>query len=160
MMAQRRHRELITHPTPQGGYFILTTDGAIEPKKGTRPREASIGVVLRTPKGGLLAAISKRLREAKDPPEAEYKAFIQGLELARRHRIGRLRVFLDSALVVNQLRGVAKVKAEHLERLHRRAKRLLDGADIEVSWIPRSWNTEADLLAAKALEPIRRGTRS
>lgn len=154
-MPQGRQHQIKTHPAPQGGYFVLTTDGAIEPKRGRRPRAAAIGVVLRTPNGVSSLRNRSVLKRHRDPPEAEHKALIRGLDLAQRFGIGRLRAYVDSALVVNQLNGTATVKAEHLKPLCLRAKKLLGQADILVSWIPRAWNAEADLLAAKALDAVR-----
>ena len=157
-MPQGRTRELRTHPTPPGGYFILTTDGAIRAKPGKAEGPASIGVVLRSPKGGLQAALSERIGVVPDHHVAEYRALLEGLRLAESHGVQGLRVFIDSALVVNQLKERARTKAPHLQPLREEAIQLMKGRDVQVCWIPRSWNTEADLLAAKALEPVgRRG---
>ena len=76
--------------------------------------EAAIGVVLKAP----LEEISEAIGPAKDHHAAEYRALIRGLEAARSRGIGHLRVCLDSALLVNQLNGKSKVKAEHLKPLH------------------------------------------
>jgi ribonuclease HI len=53
----------------------------------------------------------------KSHHEAEYTALIRGLELARGHGVDRLRVFLDSALVVNTVNGDWKTKFDHLQNL-------------------------------------------
>lgn len=45
---------------------------------------------------------------------AEYRALIRGLELARSGAVESIRVCLDSALVVNQMSGKSRVKAEHV----------------------------------------------
>jgi probable phosphoglycerate mutase len=83
---------------------------------------------------------------------AEYRARIEGLKLARGRRIQRIRVFLDSELVVDQVNGRAKVGKEHIRPLHTEACSLLqEFSNIRISWVPRKWNAEADALATKAL---------
>jgi ribonuclease H / adenosylcobalamin/alpha-ribazole phosphatase len=65
-------------------------------------------------------------------------------------------VCLDSALVVNQLNGRWKVKAEHLKPLHRQAISLMrQFADIKITWVPRRANAEADALASTPLGPLK-----
>jgi ribonuclease HI len=83
---------------------------------------------------------------------AEYRALIEGLKLARSRGIQRLRVFLDSELVADQVSGRAKVGKEHIRPLHAEACSLVqEFPNIRVSWVPRKWNAEADGLATKAL---------
>jgi ribonuclease HI len=97
--------------------------------------------------------ISKRIGWARNHHEAEYKALIAGLELARRHGIDRIRVFSDSALVVNTVNGDWNLQPEHLKELCVKAGLLVkEFADIHrLSWIPRGMNFEADALASRAL---------
>ena len=79
-------------------------------------------------------------------------ALIEGLKLARTRGIQRIRVFLDSELVVDQVNGRAKVGKEHIRPLHTEACSLLqEFPNIRISWVPRKWNAEADALATKAL---------
>ena len=83
---------------------------------------------------------------------AEYRALIEGLKLARSRGIQRIRVFLDSEIVVDQVNGCAKVGKEHIRPLHAEACSLLqEFPNFRISWIPRKWNVEADALATKAL---------
>ncbi len=92
---------------------------------------------------------------------AEYRALIRGLEAARSPGIGHLRVCLDSALLVNQLNGRSKVKAEHLKPLHDQAVSLIQQfADIKITWVPREANAEADALASTPLGPLRPSSRA
>jgi ribonuclease HI len=110
----------------------------------------AIGVVLRDPDGELVEEISKPIGPAINTV-AEYQALIEGLKLARSHGIQRIRVFLDSELVVDQVNGRAKVGKEHIRPLHAKACSLRqEFPDIRISWIPRKWNAEADALATKA----------
>jgi ribonuclease HI len=130
--------------------YLLNADGS---GTGTtdKPAQAAIGVVLRDPDGHVIAEISKRIEPAINTV-AEYRALIEGLKLARSRGIERIRVFLDSELVVDQVTGRAKVGKEHIRPLHTEACSLLrEFPNIRVSWVPRKWNAEADALATKAL---------
>ena len=63
---------------------------------------------------------------------------------------------LDSLLLVNQLSGKSKVKAEHLEPLHEQVVCLIQQFDdIKIAWVPRKANAEADALASTPLGPLR-----
>src|SRR3954466_10982669 len=130
-------------------YHLLASDGGIvADQPGKMAGEAAIGVVLKAP----LEEISEPIGPAKDHHVAEYRALIRGLEAARSRGIDHLRVCLDSALLVNQLNGKWKVKAEHLEPLHKQALSLMQRfADIEITWVPRKANAEADALASTPL---------
>ena len=138
------------HPEPSKGNHLLNTDGS---GTGTLddPAEGAIGVVLRDPDGHVIAQISERIGPAINT-HAEYRALIAGLKLARSRGIPRIRVFLDSELVVDQVSGRAKVEKEHLRPLHSEACLLLqEFPNARISWVPRKWNAEADALATKAL---------
>ncbi len=137
-------------PEPSKGNYLLNADGS-----GTGPTEnpaqGAIGVVLRDPDGHLIAEISKRIGPAINTV-AEYRALIEGLKLARSRGIPRIRVFIDSELVVDQVNGRAKVRKEHIRLLHTEACSLVrEFPNIRISWVPRKWNAEADTLATKAL---------
>ena len=83
------------HPEPSKRNYLLQTDGS---GTGTtdNPAQGAIGVVLRDPDGHLIAEVSKRIGPAINTV-AEYRALIEGLKLARRRGIQRIRVFLDSS---------------------------------------------------------------
>lgn len=137
-------------PEPSQRNYLLKTDGS---GTGTvdNPAQGAIGVVLMNPDGQLIEEVSKPIGPAINTV-AEYQALIEGLKLARGRGIQRIRVFLDSELVVDQVNGRAKVAKEHIRPLHAEACSLLQELpDIRISWIPRKWNAEADALATKAL---------
>ena len=136
------------HAEPSKRNYLLNTDGS---GTGTtdNPAQGAIGVVLRDPDGHPIKDsdghpiedISKPIGPAINTV-AEYRALIEGLKLARRHGIQRIRVFLDSELVVEQLNGRAKVGKEHIRPLHAEACSLLkEFSNIRISWIPRRWNS-------------------
>lgn len=134
------------------GFYVLKTDGGITREQGQASGQAAIGVVLNDPKYRDVDEVSKGIGWARDHHEAEYKALIEGLELARRHGIDRIRVFLDSALVVNTVNGDWKLRPEHLKDLCTMACVLVkEFVDIKMCWVPREMNVEADALASRAL---------
>ncbi|MGI8519432.1 MAG: ribonuclease HI family protein [Actinomycetota bacterium] len=131
-------------------------NGGIVALQGQAEGEAAIGAVLKDPGGSLLHQISARIGWAPDHHVAEYQALIAGLRLARGHGVDRIRVFLDSAVVVNQVNGDWKVKEEHFKPLVREAHTLVrEFTDIQISLVGRKGNAEAHTLADKALAPIR-----
>jgi ribonuclease HI len=137
---------------PKPGFYVLKTDGGITYEQGRASGQAAIGVVLKDPKYRDVDEISKAIGWAKNHHVAEYRALIEGLELARRHGIDRIRVFLDSALVVNTVNGDSKIESEHLKDLCATAcLRIKEFADIKMCWVPREMNVEADTLASRAL---------
>src|SRR3954468_3821245 len=89
------------HPEPSKRNYLLKTDGY-----GTgnidNPAQGAIGGVLRDPDGQLIEEISKPIGPAINPV-AEYRALIEGLKLARSRGIQRIRVFLASELVGDQV---------------------------------------------------------
>ena len=101
-----------------------------------------------------MAQISKAIGPATHNV-AEYRALIEGLELARDYEIQRIRVYTDSELVVDQVNGVSAVKQAHLRELHEVACGLRAGfKSFRISWVHREWNLEADQLVRDALAVI------
>jgi ribonuclease HI len=84
---------------------------------------------------------------------AEYSAAIIGLEHALKLGATSVRLHADSELMVKQLNGQYKVKNEGLRPLFLKAKELIAKiGKVEVKYIPREQNKEADALANKAID--------
>jgi ribonuclease HI len=146
--------EIVKRSEPEQGFYLLNADGGIVAERGQAAGQAAIGVVLRSPKVVVIAEISKAIGSVEDMHVAEFQALIAGLELARRRGIARIRVYLDSALVVNTINGTWNLKPDHLKYLRAKALGLVkEFADIRLCWVPREMNTEADALASTALPP-------
>lgn len=129
---------------------VLYADGA---SRGN-PGPAAIGFVLYGPDGMALAEIGGAIGEATNNV-AEYRALIAGLELASNWGIESIDVRLDSLLLVKQVAGEYRVKAEHLKPLHREAMRLLEHFDeVTIGHVPRNENSVADALANEALDGL------
>lgn len=88
--------------------------------------------------------------------QAEYHAFVAGLEWCKQHNVQEVEVFLDSLLVINQMKGVFKVKNRDLWTLHESAKKL-QGSFKKISFthVPRELNKLADAEVNKALDAIK-----
>ena len=121
-------------------------DGA---SKGN-PGPASIGVIFEQDK--------KRVKEIARPIGeatnnfAEYSALIIALEEAGHLKAEHLRIFTDSELLYNQLKGLYKIKSDNLKGLHKQANELARGfKKIELKQVPREENKEADKLASSVL---------
>src|SRR5918995_4387858 len=133
------------------GYYLLNTDGGMASGQGRRRSgdplgRAAIGALLRTPRLVPVAQISKAIGPATHNV-AEYRALIEGLKLARDYGIQRIRVYMDSELVVDQVNGVSAVRQTHLSELHEAASSLVAlFKSIRISWVPRAMNAEADRL--------------
>jgi ribonuclease HI len=127
---------------------VLYADGA---SRGN-PGPAAIGAVVYDPVGGVVAEVSEAIGETTNNV-AEYEALIAGLDAALDHGVDRLRVCLDSLLLVRQVRGEYKVKAPGLRPLHRRVMALAGrfGA-FSIEHVRREHNTVADGLANAALD--------
>jgi ribonuclease HI len=98
---------------------------------------------------------------------AEYVAFIEGVSCAARTLDPKepLEIFGDSQLIINQVLGKYKVKAEHLKKFCELAKKRVealkqDGHRVTITWIGREHNKQADKLAGKASStPSRSGPK-
>jgi ribonuclease HI len=85
---------------------------------------------------------------------AEYTALVEGLKMAKSLKAESLSVFLDSELVVKQIKGLYKVKNRNLAFLYNEAMSIKDSfRSFTISHIPRKENTMADSLAKKAAVP-------
>jgi ribonuclease HI len=146
-----------THsPRPKPGLYTLNADGGMVVADGQATGEAAIGVVLKDADNHVVEAISRSIGRARDHTVAEFTAFIEGLKLARLYGVQRIRIFLDSELVVNTVGGDWELRPEHLRPLLAEARELYESfEDRKLSWVPREMNTEADLLANAALPPRR-----
>lgn len=127
--------------------LTIYTDGASR----NNPGEAGAGVhVLRDgrPEPGLARYLGVTTNNI-----AEYTAAIMGLEHALKVGATKVRLFADSELMVKQINGQYKVKNEGLKPLHGRVKELIARiGGVEVQYIPRAQNREADALANKAID--------
>lgn len=128
--------------------LIIHTDGV---SKGN-PGRASIGVIIRDEKGGLVAAISQSIGRATNN-QAEYRAIIAALEEALPLDADKVELNSDSELVVRQIKGQYRVRKEALRPLYERVKQLQGSLKgFKIKHVPRQQNREADKLANAAIK--------
>ena len=133
---------------PDHKCYLLNTDGG---NSGNPLGRAAIGALLRTRRLVTVAQMSKAIGPATHNV-AEYQALIEGLELARDYGVQRIRVYMDSELVVDQVNGVSAVREAHLKELYEEARSLVaQFKSFRISWVPRELNAEADRLVNDAL---------
>ncbi|NIT03703.1 reverse transcriptase-like protein [Candidatus Saccharibacteria bacterium] len=129
--------------------YFLFTDGA---SRGN-PGPAAAGVVLKNGGGTIFEEKSQFLGRMTNN-EAEYKALLLGLELAKRRvKSGdSLVCVMDSQLVVSQLKGDFKVKARHLRELITEVRsKEKEFPAVTYKLVSREKNAHADRLANRAL---------
>lgn len=89
---------------------------------------------------------------------AEYRGLLAGLRAARElDPSAKVRVRMDSKLVVEQMSGRWKIKHPDMKPLAAEAARVLPGGQVAYEWIPREQNKHADRLANEAMDAGRRG---
>jgi acyl dehydratase/ribonuclease HI len=130
------------------GAYTANIDGAAR----GNPGPAAYGVVVRKPDGKTHESLGKYIGRTTNNV-AEYYALIAALDYAAANGIRRLRVYSDSQLIVNQIKGIYKVKHPDLRPLHERAKKQAAGLEsFTIQYVPREENREADELANIALD--------
>jgi ribonuclease HI len=88
--------------------------------------------------------------------QAEYHALIQGMEWCISKGIPSVHVYLDSMLVVNQLKGIFKVKNRDLWSLYETAKDISKKfSKFDITHVPRELNKLADGEVNKALDAVK-----
>jgi ribonuclease HI len=116
------------------------------------PGPAASAAVLFDSGGELIEEIGAYLGVATNNV-AEWTALVIGLEAAVKRGVRRLRIRLDSELVVKQVLGEYRVKHVGLQPLYRRAQQLLRSfAEVEIRHVPRKENSWADRLVNRVLD--------
>jgi len=116
------------------------------------PGPASYGVVIRDPRGEVVAKLKKYIGRMTNNV-AEYYGLIAALDYAQSHGIRALRVESDSELLVRQMRGQYKVKSAELRPLFERARKMSHTfPSFKIEHVYREQNAEADALANEALD--------
>jgi ribonuclease HI len=151
-------------PTPRGAPLFAdaapeSTPSAVSSYRanidgGSRgnPGPASYGVVIRDPRGEVVAKLKKYIGRMTNNV-AEYYGLIAALDYAQQHGIHALRVESDSELLVRQMQGRYKVKSPELRPLFERAHKMAQAFEFfRIEHVYRERNAEADLLANEALD--------
>ncbi|HZJ40889.1 MAG TPA: ribonuclease HI family protein [Candidatus Saccharimonadales bacterium] len=128
--------------------LIIFTDGGARGNPGS----AGIGAILYDDQQKVVAEISEYLGVATNN-QAEYKALIAALKKAASLGASELECYLDSELVVKQLKREYKVKNKDLAPLFLEIHNLsFKFKQITYTHIPREQNQAADKLANEAMD--------
>jgi ribonuclease HI len=135
-------------PKPAAAAYRANIDGG---SRGN-PGPASYGVVIRDPRGEIIAKLKKYIGRMTNNV-AEYYGLIAALDYAQSKGIRALRIESDSELLVKQMRGQYKVKSDDLRPLFERAKKMSQALEsFRIDHVYREQNKEADALANQAMD--------
>jgi ribonuclease HI len=138
----------------QQALFTLADEAVLHFDGGSRgnPGPAGYGYVIARADGERIAAAGGAIGVATNNV-AEYRGLIEGMRHALELGIRQLTVHGDSKLVIEQMRGAWRVRAEGLHALHREAKELVRRFEsVRFEHVPRAGNFEADRLANVAMD--------
>ncbi|CAN1285112.1 Transposon Tf2-6 polyprotein [Linum perenne] len=128
----------------EGQTWTLFTDGASS-KNGS-----GAGIVLKSPEGAI-HEVALRFASPRTNNAAEYGAMEAGLRIARSMGIKHVKIFSDSAVVVNQLNGEFEIKEESLMPYFDEIKlALADFSKVDIIQVAREENCHADALSKLA----------
>jgi probable phosphoglycerate mutase len=116
------------------------------------PGPAGYGVHILDADGNTVAELVGPLGHATNNV-AEYSGLIAALQWALAHGESRLRVRMDSELVIKQMRGEYKVKHAGLQPLHAEARQLVGRlGHVTFEHVRREQNKVADGLSNRAMD--------
>lgn len=133
--------------------FTIYADGG---SRGN-PGPSGAGAVVKDASGKIVAEISEFLGHATNNI-AEYTALVSAFEaliaqLQEKSKEAEMQVFMDSKLVIEQMKGVWKVKHPNMKPLQARAASAAAAfKSVSFAHIPREENGEADALANQAMD--------
>lgn len=128
--------------------LIIHTDGGAR----GNPGPAGIGAIIKDEQGRVMAEVSQYIGETTNN-QAEYKAVIAAMNKAKELGAEEIDFYLDSELVVKQLKGEYKVKNKDLQPLFVKIyNSSLDFKKVTYSHVRREMNKEADKLANLAMD--------
>jgi ribonuclease HI/pterin-4a-carbinolamine dehydratase len=126
----------------------LYTDGGAR----GNPGPAALGYVIYDADGSIVEKNSRYLG-ATTNNQAEYQALKEGLEASKKLGVKKLDVFMDSLLVVNQLKGLYKVKNKDLAQIHKAINQLASEFEsVSFKHVPREQNSVADSMVNECLD--------
>jgi ribonuclease HI len=131
---------------------VFTDGGA----RGNPGPAASAFIVL-GPDNKLLFQAGRSLGIATNN-QAEYSGVLQAVEwLTQNSPSSEVTFFLDSLLVVNQLKGLYKIKDPNLKKIYSEIQTLIVNCNLLIvnyCHVPRSQNSAADLLVNQTLDNL------
>ena len=131
--------------------LIIEADGG---SRGNPGPSGSGAIVVDAATGLVIREISEFIGIATNNV-AEYRALKAALEEVHRiNPLAKVRVRMDSKLVIEQMSGNWKIKHPDMRALAIEVQQLTVGLNISYEWIPREENSRADALANKAMDEV------
>ncbi len=128
--------------------LITFTDGG---SRGN-PGPSALGVVIKDAKGKTIESFGTYLGK-KTNNYAEYMALVSALTRAHVLKATTVSCFLDSELIVKQMRGQYRVKNPDMLKLFSACSKLVSQFEsVSFTHIPREKNKEADAEVNKSLD--------
>jgi probable phosphoglycerate mutase len=127
---------------------VIYTDGAVD--GAPRPAPAGAGYVIIFERDGVweTARGARPLGLLRTPQEAEYHAVLWALRDAVKRGFTEVLVRTDNEKLVEQMNGLAKVRAAELVPLARKARKLAGQFEsVTFEWVRRNRNATADTLS-------------
>ncbi|MGE4497754.1 MAG: ribonuclease HI family protein [Deferribacterales bacterium] len=115
------------------------------------PGEAGCGFVILNGEGAVLEEGCLYIGHATNNV-AEYRAVLEAARKAKLMNPSVINFYLDSELIVKQMKGEYKVKNETLAQIRLELIKALEGAKFSFNHVPREQNKMADRLANKAID--------
>ncbi|SHH35198.1 ribonuclease HI [Caloranaerobacter azorensis DSM 13643] len=127
---------------------IIHTDGGSRGNPGL----AGIGVIIYDESKNVVLELSQYIG-IQTNNVAEYKALVRALELSYEMGIKDVEFYMDSELVVKQIKGEYKVKNERMKPFYEIANSLISQFDnFSIHHVRREKNKKADELANLAMD--------
>ena len=118
-------------------------------------RGAGVGLVLISPEK-IIIEKSLRLEFLATNNEAEYEALLMGMNMIQKMGGKTVEVFLDSSLIVGQVKGELEARDARMQEYLSQVRRVQTKFEsFDLSHIPRGENTHADSLATLATSSAR-----
>lgn len=128
--------------------LIIYTDGGAR----NNPGPAGIGAMLMDENRKVVAEISDYIGLGTNN-QAEYKALLAAIRKAQELKVEEVEFYLDSELVVKQMKREYRVKDKELAQLFLKIYNISLGfKKISFTHIPRELNKEADKLVNEAID--------
>ena len=122
------------------------------------PGPAGWGAVIHAPTGAIAAELNGAIPHATNNV-AEYEGLLAALRWCQAQGVTAVHVRSDSLLLVQQMRGVYKVKSDLLKPLYGQARLLAHQVgQVTFEHIPRERNKDADRLANLAMDEAAEST--
>jgi len=122
--------------------YLLQFDGLASPNPG----EATAGAVLFSPEGKVVFEVADYLG-IQTNNYAEYSGLLIGLKLAKQKGYTQIKIEGDSNLIIQQVKGLWRVKEPKLRLLFEQILKLLVDFKVEsIKHVYREYNKVADAL--------------